>query len=389
MRRHVVAAIVLLGSLVTWEDRSLPLGFPQDPTAGSNTKIYDTEKGRIKVIEVMTGLDHPWSVAFLPGGGMLITERPGRVHLVTGAGDISGPLGGIPRVFADGQSGLLDIAISPTFASDRLVYLSYGEPSFRGNKAGTAVARGRLVGRTLEDVQVIYRQEPKLSSGTHVGSRLVFDDDGFLFVTQGENRQAATAQDLGKLQGKLVRIRPDGSVPGDNPFVGKSARPEIWSYGHRNMQGAAIHPRTRKLWTHEHGPKGGDEINIPEPGRNYGWPIVTHGVDYSGSPVPGSVGTAAPGMEPPHHVWLESPAVSGMAFYEGTRIPAWNGNLFVGALATHELIRLELDGSKIVHEERLLGARGERVRDVRQGPDGFLYLLTDDDDGKLLRLERD
>lgn len=387
MRRHVVAAIVLLGSLVAWEDRSRPLGFPQDPVAGNDTKIYDTEKGRIKVIEVMTGLDHPWGLAFLPGGGMLITERPGRVRLVTATGEISGPLGGVPRVFVDGQSGLLDVAVSPTFATDRLVYLSYGEPSFRGNKAGTAVARGRLVGRALEGMEVIYRQEPKLSSGTHVGSRLVFDDDGFLFVTQGENRQAATAQDLGKLQGKLVRIRPDGSVPSDNPFVGKPARPEIWSYGHRNMQGAAIHPRTRKLWTHEHGPKGGDEINIPEPGRNYGWPIVTHGVDYSGAPVPGSVGTSAPGMEPPHHVWLESPAVSGMAFYEGARIPAWNGNLFVGALAMHELIRLELDGSKIVHEERLLGPRGERIRDVRQGPDGYLYLLTDDDDGKLLRLE--
>lgn len=388
MRRTVVVAIVLLGALLAWEDNPGSEGLAPDPTRGTETHVYATEKGRIKVTEVMTGLDHPWSLAFLPGGGVLITERPGRLRLLSEAGEISAPLGGIPKAFVDGQSGMLDVAVSPTFARDHLVYLSYGEPNFRGNKAGTAVARGRLAGDRLEDVQVIYRQEPKLSSGTHVGSRLVFDDDGFLFVTQGENRQAPTAQDLGKLQGKLVRIWPDGGIPNDNPFVGKAgARPEIWSYGHRNMQGAALHPRTRKLWTHEHGPKGGDEINLPEPGRNYGWPVITHGVDYSGQPVPGSVGTAAPGMEPPHHVWLESPAVSGMAFYAGDRIPFWNGDLFVGALATHELIRLELDGTKIVHEERLLTARGERIRDVRQGPDGLLYLLTDSDEGKLLRLQ--
>jgi glucose/arabinose dehydrogenase len=249
------------------------------------------------------------------------------------------------------------------------------------------VARGQLTSDALVGVEVIYRQEPKLSSGTHVGSRLVFDDAGYLFVTQGENRQAGTAQELGKLQGKLVRIRPDGSVPSDNPFVGRAgARPEIWSYGHRNMQGAALHPQTRQLWTHEHGPRGGDEINLPQPGRNYGWPIVTHGMDYSGLPVPGSIGSAAAGMEPPHHFWKASPAVSGMAFYTGTALPFWEGNLFIGALATMELIRLELDGSKIVHEERLLQPRYQRIRDVRQGPDGALYLLTDDAEGKLLRL---
>jgi aldose sugar dehydrogenase len=387
MRSHVAVAIVLAGSLGRWSDTTDPGWLPREPMAGTETRVYESEKGRFRVTELITGLDHPWGLAFLPGGEMVITERPGRVRLVTTGGVISPPLGGVPRVFVDGQSGLLDVAVSPSFAEDHLVYLSYGEPSFRGNKAGTAVARGRLAEDGLHDVEVIYRQEPKLSSGTHVGSRLVFDDEGFLFVTQGENRQAPTSQELGKLQGKLVRIRPDGSIPKDNPFVGvPGARPEIWSYGHRNMQGAALHPVTRKLWTHEHGPRGGDEINLPEPGRNYGWPIITHGIDYSGLPVPGSVGRAAPGMEPPHYVWLVSPAVSGMAFYTADALPFWKGSLFVGALAMHELIRLELQGDAVVHEERLISGRGERIRDVRQGPDGALYLLTDSDDGKLLRL---
>lgn len=388
-RSRRFAEILCLVWLLGWEDRPGP-ELPPDPTAGTETGAYATERGRIKVTEVITSLDHPWGLAFLPDGRMLITERPGRMRIATAAGQVSPPLRGLPEAFVEGQSGLLDVAIAPTFAADHLVYLSYGEPSFRGNKAGTAVARGRLVGAALEDVEVIYRQEPKLSSGTHVGSRLVFDDDGYLFITQGENREAATAQDLGKLQGKLVRIRPDGSVPRDNPFVGQTgARPETWSYGHRNIQGAALHPRTRKLWTHEHGPLGGDEINLPEPGRNYGWPAITHGLDYTGLPVPGSVGQAAPGMEPPHHVWLKSPGVSGMAFYTGDRIPSWKGNLFIGALATNELLRLELDGSTIVHEERLLTERGERIRDVRQGPDGLLYLLVDSKLGKLLRLQLD
>ena len=380
-------ALLLVGGLVAWDDGKPPV-LITEPTAGSETRAYDTERGRISVTALITGLEHPWGLAFLPDGRMLLTERPGRVRIATATGEISPPLRGIPKVFVDGQSGLLDVAVSPTFSGDQLVYLSYGEPNARGNKAGTAVARGRLVGLGLEGVQVIYRQEPKLSSGTHVGSRLVFDDDGYLFVTQGENRQAATAQELGKLQGKLVRIRPDGTVPRDNPFVGKSgARPEIWSYGHRNMQGAALHPRTRKLWTHEHGPLGGDEINVPEPGKNYGWPVITHGLDYSGKPVPGSVGRAAPGMEPPHYVWLKSPAVSGMAFYTADRIPFWKDNLFVGALALQELIRLELDGSTVVHEERLLSAKYGRIRDVRQGPDGCLYLLVDDANGSLLRVQ--
>ena len=349
---------------------------------------YASEKGAYTVTELVTGLEHPWSLAFLPGGGLLVTERPGRLRRIGADGQVSEPIAGLPDIFVDGQAGLLDVALSPQFTRDKWVYLAFAEPTFRGNKAGTAVARGRLEGNALKDVEVVYRQEPKLSHGTHVGARLVFDDAGHLFITQGDNRvAAAAAQELDKLQGKLVRIWPDGRIPDDNPFVDKAgARPEIWSYGHRNMQGAALHPVTRALWTSEHGPQGGDEINLPRPGANYGWPLATHGIDYSGKPVPGARGRSVPGMQDPHHVWEKSPAVSGMAFYTGGLFPQWQGNLFLGALAAKQLIRLELDGDKIVHEERLLGERDQRIRDVRQGPDGALYVLVDAPDGKLLRI---
>lgn len=348
----------------------------------------ESEKTAFEVVELVTGLEHPWSLAFLPDGSMLVTERPGRLRHISRDGVISAPIAGLPRIFVDGQAGLLDVILSPTFAEDRWVYLSYAEPNFRGNKAGTAVLRGRFDGHALNDVDVIYRQMPKLSSGTHVGSRLVFDDDGHLFVTQGENRVADAAQALDALQGKLVRIWPDGRIPDDNPFVGRDdARPEIWSYGHRNMQGAALHPVTRRLWASEHGPMGGDELNISEAGKNYGWPVVTFGMDYSGAPVPGSVGTEADGMAPPHHVWKVSPALSGMLFYSGKAFPQWKGNLFLGALAQSALIRLELAGDRIVHEERLLGERMQRIRDVREGPDGAIHVLVDDENGKLLRIQ--
>lgn len=349
---------------------------------------YASEKGAYAVTELVTGLEHPWALAFLPDGGLLVTERPGRLRRIGADGQVSAPIAGLPEIFVDGQAGLLDVALSPQFARDKRVYLAFAEPTFRGNKAGTAVARGRLEGDALKDVEVVYRQEPKLSHGTHVGARLVFDDAGYLFVTQGDNRvAAAAAQELDKLQGKLVRIWPDGRIPDDNPFVGKAgARPEIWSYGHRNMQGAALHPVTRALWTSEHGPQGGDEINLPRPGANYGWPLATHGIDYSGKPVAGARGRSVPGMEDPHYVWEKSPAVSGMTFYTGGLFPQWQGNLFLGALAAKQLIRLELDGDKVVHEERLLGERNQRIRDVRQGPDGALYVLVDAPDGKLLRI---
>ncbi|NHN77208.1 PQQ-dependent sugar dehydrogenase [Azotobacter chroococcum] len=349
---------------------------------------YPSEKGPVQVDQLAGGLEHPWALAFLPDGqGMLITERPGRLRLFAG-GQLSAPLGGLPKVFARGQGGLLDVALSPQFAADRLLYLSYAEAGDDG-QAGTAVGRGRLSAdlRRLEDFRVIFRQQPKLSTGIHFGSRLVFDRDGHLFIALGENNQRPTAQDLDKLQGKLVRLYPDGRVPEDNPFVERAgARPEIWSYGHRNQQGAALDPRTGRLWTHEHGPRGGDEINIPEPGRNYGWPLATHGINYSFLPIPEARGKTVEGTEPPHYVWEKSPAISGMAFYDAERFPAWQHSLFIGALVDRCLIRLELDGERIVHEERLLEDLDTRIRDVRQGPDGYLYLLTDETDGKLLRL---
>lgn len=349
-----------------------------------------SELGELQLSEVVGGLEHPWALAFLPGGqGSLITERPGRLRWLNAQGRLSAPLGGVPAVFARGQGGLLDVALSPSFAADRLVYLSYAEADESGDKAGTAVGRGRLKEdmSALEGLQVIFRQQPKLSEGIHFGSRLAFDPQGFLFVSLGENNQRATAQDLDKLQGKLVRLNPDGGVPVDNPFVGRAGvRAEIWSYGHRNPQGLALNPLSGRIWLHEHGPRGGDEINIPEKGRNYGWPLATHGVNYSFLPIPEARGERVAGTEPPHHVWEKSPALSGMAFYDAERFPAWRHSLFVGALADQALIRLQLDGDKVVHEERLLQGRGWRIRDLRLGPDGFLYLLTDAPDGKLLRL---
>lgn len=381
-------AVLLLLCLAACGDRQAASPAAEPRTVQAAPKVLESEKGPYTVAELVAGLEHPWGLAFLPGGDMLVTERPGRLRRISSAWQVSAPITGLPDIFVDGQAGLMDVAVSPTFASDNLVYLSFAEPTLRGNKAGTAVVRGRLQGGALQDTKVVYRQEPKLSHGTHVGSRLVFDDAGHLFVTHGDNRvAAAAAQELDKLPGKLVRIWPDGRIPDDNPFVKQAgARGEIWSYGHRNMQGAALHPVTRQIWTTEHGPMGGDELNIPQAGRNYGWPVITHGKDYSGGAVPGSVGNSAPGMEQPHHVWAKSPGLSGMAFYTGDLFPQWRGNLFLGSLAQSELIRLELDGDKVVHEERLLGALQQRVRDVRQGPDGALYVLTDAVDGKLVRI---
>lgn len=348
-----------------------------------------SEEGTLTVSTVADGLRNPWALAFLPDGkDMLVTERAGNLRVVNAEGKVGPPISGVPKVWAEGQGGLLDVVLSPEFAKDRTVYLSYAEEGSDG-KAGTAVGRGQLSQdrARLENFNVIFRQQPKLSEGNHFGSRLVFDRDGYLFIALGENNQRPTAQDLDKLQGKIVRILPDGEVPRDNPFVGKdNVRPEIWSFGHRNQQGAALNPWTGKLWTHEHGPRGGDEINIPEPGKNYGWPIATHGINYSLLPIPEAKGKHVQGMVDPHHVWEKSPGISGMAFYDSSRFKAWDHNLFIGALATQELIRLQLDGDKVVHEERLLGELKARIRDVRVGPDGYLYVLTDDKDGALLKV---
>jgi glucose/arabinose dehydrogenase len=351
-------------------------------TAPARAQEVRTEQGPVRVTTVASGLEHPWGLAFLPDGRMLVTERPGRLRLVSPEGRLSDPLGGVPRVAASGQGGLLDVALDPGFARNRLVYLSYAEPGAGG--AGTAVARGRLGDGRLEEVEVIYRQEPKLSGGIHFGSRLVFSRDGHLFVTQGERGRAERAQDLTVGQGKLVRIRPDGRVPDDNPFVGRQgARPEIWSYGHRNVQGATLHPETGQLWTVEHGARGGDELNRPERGKNYGWPVISYGVEYSGAPI--GEGTRKPGMEQPVHYWDPSIGPSGLSFYTGDRFPQWRGDLFTGALISGQLVRLDMQGDRVGREERI--DLGDRVRDVRQGPDGLLYLLTDNPRGRILRLD--
>lgn len=348
-----------------------------------------SEQGRLQVETLATGLENPWALAFLPDAqGMLVSERPGRLRLVGYQGAISEPIEGVPEVYAKGQGGLLDVALSPDFANDRLVYLAYAEGGHEG-RAGTAVGHGRLSAdnRQLEHFTVIFRQAPKLSTGVHFGSRLVFDRDGDLFVTLGENNERPTAQHLDKLQGKVVRLHADGQVPRDNPFVSRpGVRPEIWSYGHRNPQGAALNPWSGELWVHEHGPRGGDEINIPRPGKNYGWPLATHGINYSFLAIPEAEGEWVPGTERPLYVWKKSPAISGMAFYSAERFPEWRGDLFIGALAGQALIRLDLDGERVVHEERLLEELGARIRDVRQGPDGYLYVLTDEANGRLLRL---
>jgi glucose/arabinose dehydrogenase len=357
--------------------------------AGAVDESFQTEKANIRVQTFTEGLSHPWGLAFLPDGRLLVTEREGNLYVVSKDGALSQPLGGVPEVDARGQGGLLDVAIDPDFASNRLVYLSYAEPGDGGNS--TAVARGVLNedATALSDVQVIFSQKPKLPSTKHFGSRLVFDNAGHLFITLGERSDEefrVQAQDLGSHLGKVIRIRPDGSVPEDNPFVGQAgALPEIWSYGHRNSQGATLHPETGVLWMSEHGPKGGDEINVPEAGKNYGWPIVSHGVNYDGTPV-GSGEKSGPGFEDPLYQWTPVIAASGMMFYTGEAFPEWRGSLFNGGLVAQALVRLELDGARVTHEERILGDLGQRIRAVKQGPDGALYVITDEDDGQILRV---
>ena len=341
----------------------------------------NTKAGTIKVETVATGLSHPWGLAFLPDGRMLVTERSGTLRLVSKDGKLSPPLSGVPKVVVAGQGGLLDVAIDPDFKSNSLVYLTYSEPGEGG--AGTAVARGKLGESGLDGVEVIFRQEPKVGGGNHFGSRLVFAPDGKLFVTLGERFTFTPAQDLTNDLGKIVRINPDGSEPKDNPFVGRTdARPEIWSYGHRNPQGAAIHPETGKLWETEFGPMGGDELNIPQAGANYGWPVVSWGSHYTGEDIP----------DPPTHpefadaIYHWNPVISpsGITFYTADAIPAWKGNLLIAALSGQAIVRLTLDGEKVVDEERI--PMGARIRDVVQGPDGAVYALTDEGNGEILRL---
>jgi aldose sugar dehydrogenase len=334
---------------------------------------------------VVGGLVNPWAIEFLPDGRALVTERPGRLRLLSTTGQLSAPLAGVPTVFAQGQGGLLDVLVDPQFATNGLIYLSYAESGTGG--AGTAVARARLTDNGLQELRVIYRQEPKVSGGNHFGSRLVLARDGRLFVTQGDRFAfRERSQDLAMGQGKVMRIATDGSALSDNPFLAVSgARPEIWSLGHRNVQAAALNPATGQLWTVEHGARGGDELNHPERGKNYGWPVITYGVDYSGVTI--GEGTAKAGLEQPVYYWDPVIAPSGMAFYTGNAFPAWRGHVLIGSLTPGGLVRLELSATgRVVREERYLGELGERIRDVTVGPDGFIYLVTDSGNGRVLRV---
>src|SRR3989475_7321405 len=355
--------------------------------APAGAQVFHSSAGDLAMQTMARALDHPWALAFLPDGRILVTERPGRMRLIAKDGTLSPPLGGVPKVFASGQGGLHDVVLDRSFAQNHTVYLCYAEPV--DGRGRTALARARLVdeGTTrLDALQVIFRQAGPLSSGNHFGCRIVQTADDNLFLTTGDHFTTRDqAQNLGDDLGKIIRIRPDGSVPPDNPFVGRAgAKPEIWSYGHRNAQGLVLDPATGKLWEHEHGPRGGDEVNIIEKGKNYGWPVIGYGIDYSGAKIHES--TAREGMEQPIKYWVPSIAPSGMAFYTASLFPKWTGSLFTGALAGKMLVRLSLNGNTVTGEERLLRNLNERIRDVRQGPDGALWLLTDNSAGRILRV---
>lgn len=343
---------------------------------------------RVQVTTVARGLSHPWGLQFLPDGRFLVTERAGRLRIIGSDGRLSLPIEGVPKVYAAGQGGLLDVALSPDFATSGRIYLSFAEPRGGSDTNGTSLGRGRLVlggdRDRLEAFEIIFRQEPSYASAAHFGSRIVFMPDGSLYLTLGDRYALSKeAQNPGNHLGKLIRLEADGKAYHGNPRL-PGWRTEIWSIGHRNVQGAALNPATGKLWTIEHGARGGDEINVPQGGKNYGWPVITYGRDYSGAKI--GIGTANEGMEQPIYYWDPSIAPSGAAFYTADLVPEWKGNLFVGALAGQALHRLVLAGEQIVGEEVLLKDLRHRVRDVRQGPDGALYLLTDEDDGKLLRV---
>ncbi|HEX5649173.1 MAG TPA: PQQ-dependent sugar dehydrogenase [Steroidobacteraceae bacterium] len=349
-------------------------------------QVVSTEKTKVRLETFARGLERPWGLAFLPDGRSLVTEKAGRLRIVGKDGSLGEPLAGVPQVDTTGQGGLLDVVLDPAFAQNQTVFLSFAQPRGEGQNA-TAVARARLGADGLEDVRVIFQQQPAMTGGHHFGCRLVFGRDGTLFVTLGDrNIGRDKVQPLDTDVGKVVRIDRDGNAPADNPYRGNAgARAELWSLGHRNIQGAALHPVTGELWTNEHGPKGGDELNRTLGGRNYGWPLVTYGVEYSGAKV--SDRQEAPGLESPVHHWVPSIGTSGLAFYQGTAIPAWKDNVFVGGLATKELARLEMRDGKVVHEERLFRKElGKRIRTIVNGPDGALYLLTDESDGQIIRV---
>lgn len=352
--------------------------------AGAQT-LFETSAGPVSAEIIASGLVHPWALAFLPDGALLVTERPGRLRIVRD-GEVGPPIAGVPEVFARGQGGLLDIALAPDFATSGRLYLSYAEPGPGG--AGTAVMAARLevdgrAGRLVEQ-RVIFEMNRFTPSRIQFGSRIAVAGDGALFVTLGDRGEADRAQDADDLAGGVVRIAPDGTVPADNPFVGRPGADELWTIGHRNPQGAAIRPSDGSLWTVEHGAMGGDEINKERKGRNHGWPVISYGQHYGGGRI--GVGTAAPGMEQPVYYWDPSIAPSGLVFYDGEMFPEWRGDLLVGALKFELLARLEMEGDRVVGEERLFAGAFGRIRDVRVGPDGAIWLVTDEDPGAIVRI---
>jgi glucose/arabinose dehydrogenase len=348
-------------------------------------QTHKSDEHSFRIVRVVQGLEQPWSLAFLPDGRMLVTEKAGRLRVVSNGKLEPQPIAGVPQVTVHGQGGLHDVVLHPQFQQNQFIYLAYAARGDDG--VGTELARGRLAGNRLEDVQVLFRQSPKGRAGQHFGGRIVFDRAGYLYLTLGDRGERERAQKPDDHAGSVIRLHDDGRVPKDNPFVGRAGwKPEKFTLGNRNMQGAALHPQTGALWVHEHGPQGGDEVNIIRPGANYGWPVITYGVNYGIGTKIGE-GNAKPGMEQPIHYWVPSIAPSGMAFYTGERFARWKGSLFVGALRDQMLVRLQLDGVKVVKEERLLKNALGRIRDVRSGPDGFLYLLTDESNGALVRLE--
>lgn len=368
--RTFVAAVLLAASLPA--------------AAEARSWVLETEAGPVRAETVADGLNHPWAMVFLPDGRALVTERAGDLRILRTDGTMSGPLPGVPAVRARGQGGLLDVALDPAFAENRLVYLSFAESGDGG--AGTALGRGRLVDDRIDGFQVIFRQRPKVSGNGHYGGRIAFAPDGTLFLTMGDRQKLDPAQDMSDHMGTIVRLNPDGSVPADNPFVGQAgALPEIWSYGHRNVEAAAIHPETGLLWEAEMGPRGGDELNQPERGRNHGWPLVSWGTHYSGRDIPDP--PTRPEFADAKTYWVPSISPSGMAIYTGEMFPAWRGNVLLGALSGRALVRIVLDGNEVAGQERI--ATGTRIREVEQGPDGSIFLLTDSRNGEIWRLRPD
>lgn len=354
--------------------------------AQDRSSVITSEKHTFRLATLVTGLENPWSVAFLPDGRLLITERVGRLRLVVSDFRLDPkPIEGLPESLERGQGGLFDVVLHPQYAQNGWIYWAYNAPGPGG--WGTALARGKLQGQRMTSVQVLFSMQPKTRSSQHFGGRIVFDKAGMLYLTLGDRGDKDRAQKLDDHAGSVIRLHDDGRVPADNPFVNRAgALPEKWTLGNRNMQGAALHPQTGELWTHEHGPQGGDEINVMRPGLNYGWPVITYGVNYGLGTRIGE-GQAKPGMVQPLHKWVPSIAPSGMAFVSGSQFPQWQGDLLVGALRGQLLVRLVLDGEKVLREERLLQSRAGRIRDVRMGPDGLVYLLSDGPDGALMRLE--